>query len=270
LDHEKACDTEWRKVRKLLQDYIKGQQSSQKSFEPAELDEEDLVYLLFEELPFNSSDAGYDGSSDITDEDLDPEIQFEPRGEVQVQEPRPGTPDEEAQQLPVVPEEAKKSAPKVLPRPGVSRPAVLSHQLDLHQTEEDSEAFYSLTETEISLSNTLTELDVTTRNRLELARTPEEYDEILAHYHREQQRLGQRLQRLQPTTSTPDTKKKKKSPLSKVDQFLFGDLTSPVPRQTRSHGAVEDLPLLDRHRANRAAHCCRRLAKLRHLAFQVL
>ena len=244
LDHEKACDNEWRKVRKLLQDYIKGQQFSETSFESAELDEEDLIPLLFDELPFNSSDAGYDGSSDLADEDSDPEIQFNPGGEVPL--PSSSEEDEEAEQLPVVPEKTKKPVPEVLPQPGIPEPADLPHHRDAHPTEEDSEAFYSLTETEISLSNTLTALDATTRNRLELARTEEEYNEILAHYQHEQQRLGQRLQRLQPTTSTPDTKKKKKSPLSKVDQFLFGDISPPALRLTRSHGPVDDPPLPDR------------------------
>ena len=74
--------------------------------------------------------------------------------------------------------------------------------------------------------------------------TQEEHDLILQQFHQQQQQLQQQLQHLQqalqPTTSTPQSGKKKKSPAAQLYPFLFG------PRHTCRHGEVEDVPQPDR------------------------
>jgi hypothetical protein len=245
LAHDDLCNKEWRKIKHLLKVFKREDQYSDHSFESAELDDEDL--FLFDELPFHSDDDGYGGSSPIPVpiDANNPEVPQQPTGEVEVQCPRSCSPDSTPEQLSPIPKGATATTAQLVSPTNVAGTDDLSQRSFRNETTTDE--FHSINDTIIDLENSLADLEQETEYRLQRVETQEEYDIILQRFHQQQQQLIQQRQQLQqalqPTTSTPQPGKKKKSPAAQLDQFLFGPTP---PRHTRRHGEVEDVPLPDR------------------------
>jgi hypothetical protein len=245
LAHDDLCNKEWRKIKHLLKVFKREDQYSDHSFESAELDDEDL--FLFDELPFHSDDDGYGGSSPIPVpiDANNPEVPQQPTGEVEVQCPRSCSPDSTPEQLSPIPKGATATTAQLVSPTNVAGTDDLSQRSFRDETTTDE--FHSINDTITDLENSLADLEQETEYRLQRVETQEEYDIILQRFHQQQQQLIQQRQQLQqalqPTTSTPQPGKKKKSPAAQLDQFLFGPTP---PRHTRRHGEVEDVPLPDR------------------------